>query len=249
MNKRKTSLSSSTIVPSTTTTTSAKNLRLYQKSYKGGGKKDLHFTVFQRAQQFTEAKTVLYPGCHRHLTASLVFPFVTYVDYDSKIAPLYEEAAAKEYIETHKVYTQDAQYEFHCLDVLTTSPHQALVGGNYDLLVSLSAGLLAGPCTQYIREGRWLLVNDSHSDARKVFVMQRWQLKAYWDEMHCKFVTNEENLKRCFQARDNTTKHEAPLSKEQVEESIAIGTVSKRSFVVPFAPMFYLFQLGGTPEG
>ena len=46
-------------------------------------------------------------------------------------------------------------------------------------------------------------------------------------------------------AKDKKTKQEAAISKEQVEESTAVGSISKRSFVVPFAPMFYLFQKKG----
>lgn len=68
---------------------SSKHLNLYTKSYKGGGKKDVHLNVFQDARRLTGAIRVLYPGCHRHLTANLVFPDVTFIDCDNKVAPLY----------------------------------------------------------------------------------------------------------------------------------------------------------------
>eukprot|EP00539_Tryblionella_compressa_P006728 CAMPEP_0178770490 /NCGR_PEP_ID=MMETSP0744-20121128/21424_1 /TAXON_ID=913974 /ORGANISM="Nitzschia punctata, Strain CCMP561" /LENGTH=101 /DNA_ID=CAMNT_0020426879 /DNA_START=41 /DNA_END=346 /DNA_ORIENTATION=- len=54
--------------------------------------------------------------------------------------------------------------------------------GSFDLLISLSAGLLVQPCTPYVARHGYLLVNDSHSDARAAFVSGDWELKAYWDE-------------------------------------------------------------------
>ena len=194
-----------------TASSSATNLRLYQKSYKGGAKKDSHFRVFQETRDFIAlndlAQKVLYPGCHRHLTASLIFPHVTYVDCDKKVGPLYQEIAAKEYVEENKIYTEETTYEFHCANV-DTANSVAKLSNDYDLLISLSAGLLAQPCTKYIRPGGWLLVNDSHCDARSIHVNgnDQWELKAYWDDHESVFATD--SLERCFQAIDKKTKQD-----------------------------------------
>ena len=226
---------------------SAKNLRLYQKSYKGGARKDSHFVVFEEARKLigVGATKVLYPGCHRHLTASLVFPSLTYIDCDAKVGPLYEEPAAVQYVGDIKIYEEESSMEFFCADVNNgkKEPMKSL-DKDYDLLISLSAGLLAEPCTPHIKTGGWLLVNDSHSDASSVFVNCKddWELKAYWDDEHSQFAVDEMSLSRCFLAIDKKTKGEAALTRAQLQECISVGAISKRSFRMPFAPMFYLFQ-------
>jgi hypothetical protein len=111
---------------------------------------------------------------------------------------------------------------------------------DYDLLISLSAGAIAEPCSKYISRRGYLLVNDSHSDARTAFVSGDWQLLAYWDAEKESFTTDD--LKRCFQVIQPKSKETVPLTKEQALESIMVGTVSKRSFKLVMEPMFFLFQ-------
>jgi len=217
---------------------SSKHLNLYKKSYKGGGIKDLHFGVFQDSLRLTSPTRVLYPGCHRHLTAALVFDNVTFIDCDRKVAPLYSDPVAREYVETNKAYEQDAQYRFYCHDVNNNMPE--IKKQKHDLLISLSAGAIVKPCSQYISQGGYLLVNDSHNDARTAFVSGDWQLMAYWDDNKDVFSTDD--LDRCFQVIQKQSKNTTPITKEQVEESVAVGTVSKRSFKPLTEPMFFLFQ-------
>jgi len=239
---------------STTTPPSSKHLNLYKKSYKGGGAKDRHLAVFEEVRRrvaaagadgaaatttTTTTARVLYPGCHRHLTAALVFPDVTFVDCDPKVGPLYadDDRAAREFVQANKLYGQDAQYRFHCYDVNQRMPK---IRNDYDLLISLSAGAVAGPCRKYVAKGGYLLVNDSHSDARAAFVSGDWELLAYWDDANRTFTTD--NLDRCFQVIEKQSSSSQAISAEQVRESVAIGSVSKRSFRLLMEPMFFLFQ-------
>jgi len=216
---------------------SSKHLSLYKKSYKGGGTKDRHFAIFQHVLRITRATKVLYPGCHRHLTAALIFSDVTFVDYDSKVEPLYSDPVAKEYVQANKVYDQDSNYQFYCYNVNNKMPK---IEKNYDLLISLSAGAIAEPCANFIRpDDGYLLVNDAHSDARTAFVSDMWNLVAYWDDDTNQFTS--ENLDRCFQVIQKS-KETKSITKEQVQESIEVGTVRKRSFKLLFEPMFFLFQ-------
>ena len=239
MSKRK--ITNSGVSSATFSSSSAKNLNLYKKSYKGGGVKDQFYRIFQETLRETNAKSVFYPGCHRHLTTSLIFPDVTYVDCDSKVGPLFKEAAAKDYVEEQKLYNDETHYEFCCANVQERLPKRLpKKGEGYDLLISLSAGLLAGSCTSLVRPEGYLLVNDSHSDARSMFLDERWNLIAYWDSEEEKFTTND--LDQCFRAVDKKTKDEAPISEEQITESIAVGSVAKRSFRLRKDSVVYLFQ-------
>ena len=266
----------------------SKQLNLYKKSYQGGATHDMHLAVFQEALRWivcdraTAASSgnsnnnngpikVLYPGCHRHLTAALVFADITFVDYDSKVAPLYSDPVAREYVETHKLYDMDdPHYQFYCYNVNIGNKIMPKIHRNeYDLLISLSAGAMVGPCTPYVKSNNnnngYLLVNDAHSDARTAFVSDnKWQLLAYWDVDSNQFTTDR--LDQCFQVvidNDDNNKKEKkllfelqqqartakndvvntkPITKEQVQESIAVGTVRKRSFRLLFEPMFFLFR-------
>lgn len=195
-------------------------------------------------------RKVFYPGCHRHLTAALVFPDVTFVDRDSEVAPLYEEAAAHEYVEANKIYSQDARYRFILHDV-ERSMDDLLERNSFHLLISLSAGLLVRPCTPYVMTtspsshggGGHLLVNDSHGDARAAFVSgDCWDLRAHWDDETRDFTDAKPD--QCFRVYEKTRSQETavPISVAQVEESVAVGTVSKRSFKKIFEPRFFLFQ-------
>ena len=227
------------------------NLRLYHKGYKGGAENDLHWDVFQKAQRFTEARRVLYPGCYRHLTTSLIFPDVTYVDYEKSVAPLYavddDDNAVRAYVNQHKVYDEDSSYRFYCCNVVTEHKKLEQILGNsppFDLAISLSAGQIAEACTPFMSPtAGYLLVNDSHSDARLVHVNDNngWELAAYWDGND--FTTDL--LDRCFQSvakKDNRKRQAVPLTKEQVQESIEVGTTRKRSFTMLLEPDFFLFR-------
>ena len=217
---------------------SCKHLNLYKKSYKGGGTKDRHFAIFQDALRWTRAKKALYPRCDRHLTAALVFSDITFVDYDSKVGPLYSDPVVKEYVETNKVYDADPHYKFYCYNVNNKMPQ---IDKDYDLLISLSAGIISEPCTKYIpTPDGYLLVNGAHSDARMAYVSNNWELAAYWDDETSAFT--EEDLDCCFQVVQAKSKETKPITKEQARESVAIGTVRKRSFKLLFEPMFFLFK-------
>ena len=218
-------------------TSSSKHLNLYKKSYKGGGTKDLHLAVFRAARSVTDATRVLYPGCHRHLTAALVFPDIQFVDYDSKVAPLYSDPTARDYVETNKEYEEELKYHFFCHDV---NNEMKDVARDFDLLISLSAGAISGPCSRYVRKGGYLLVNDSHSDARMAFVSGDWKLQAYWDDDTKTFSTDD--LDKCFQVKQKKSRETLSISKKQVEESVEIGVVSKRSFKMLIDPLFFLFR-------
>lgn len=229
-------------------TAPGKELNSYLKSYKGGGRKDIHMKVFEEVQTMTKAQRVLYPGAHRHLTTSLVFPHVTYLDYDKKVAELYKDEKAREYIDLNKIYDQESEFDFHICNVLQERhlSDELKEKDQYDLLISLSAGVIAASCTKYIKQGGHLLVNDSHSDARSIFALNSndWQLISYWkDNSFC-----NGDIDDCFyilpkKKRRIVDKVEPrPISKKEVEESISQGTVSKRSFHMIKDSSFYIFR-------
>ena len=136
---------------------------------------DVHLPLFKEVQKMARAKRVLYPGCHWHLQASLVFPHVTYVDYNPQVAPFFEDPTVQAWLEEHKIYSETPQLTFQQLNF----EHLRLPPKSFDLLISMSAGVLAlkglfynlgivsKPCAKFLkawgsrlawnRVGGWLL--------------------------------------------------------------------------------------------
>ena len=61
----------------------SKALEKYLANY--GGINDPHLKVLKLLKNNYEIKRVMYPGCWIHLTPSLVFPYVVYVDNFAKM--------------------------------------------------------------------------------------------------------------------------------------------------------------------
>lgn len=207
-------------------------VKQYQRSYKGGAAHDFHFPLFSAVRELTRAKSVWYPGCHRHLTASLVFPEVHYQDCDRRVQPAFASDVLK-YISAHKTYSTKPRYTFTLGNYESKAPKDA---GTVDLLLSLSAGLVSQSCTPTMRVDSYLLASDAHSDARLAYLSGMWDLVAVWKGGD--LSSSADDLAQCFRVK-GTGK---PISRAQVEESIQIGAVAKRSFRLEHEHMFYLFR-------
>lgn len=216
-----------------TSLTGAAALTAYKRAYKGGGASDFHYPIFQAAAELTGCKSVFYAGSHRHVTMSLVFPDVLYIDIDERVGDVFVSASAAEYVRENKTYREEHALAFRCADYTQLQPDR-----KYDLLASLSAGQAAPHCSKHIREGGFILASDAHSDARTALLMDCWKLFAVWDDETEKFTTEQETLDRCFRVRGTGNL----ISAEQVRESVQVGTVSKRKFKLLAEPMFFLFR-------
>lgn len=199
---------------------------------------DAHIDIFQAVQDTLNTSRVLYPGCHRHVSASVVFPSVVYIDADSKVGAVFDDAAIDQWVDQHKTYSASTEKEFYCCNYEAIPTK--LVGksntASFDLLVSLSAGIISTPCTKYVADNGYLLANDSHSDARTAFLNPEWKLVSAWDEDQKGFTS--EGLEDYFQLKDGS----GPITHAMVEESVRVGTKSKRSFRLKKEGMFFLFQ-------
>lgn len=124
---------------------------------------------FERAGLFKSilekypGKTVLYPGCSAHVTPSLYFPHVVYVDQSDAAAAFFaDERSIAEFVSRNKHYTQSAYVRFIQQDYSTSLP---LVENNFDYLFALFAGGIAKCCVRYLKVGGYLLTNNHQGDA------------------------------------------------------------------------------------
>lgn len=133
----------------------------YQSQYA-----DLHFEragLFRALLRHYPCTDVLYPGCSIHLTPSLFFPHVVYVDTSELAARFFaDQASVSGYISRHKHYKRSAYHRFIHQDYLRPLP---LMEGSFDLLLALFAAGISQACKKYLKRGGLLISNNHQNDA------------------------------------------------------------------------------------
>eukprot|EP00003_Mantamonas_plastica_P017105 TRINITY_DN28528_c0_g1_i1.p1 TRINITY_DN28528_c0_g1~~TRINITY_DN28528_c0_g1_i1.p1 ORF type:complete len:206 (-),score=26.34 TRINITY_DN28528_c0_g1_i1:334-951(-) len=179
---------------------SKKEFKLFQSNYEKKGKEDPHGPLFRSLREMFDPKKVLYPGCHRHIIpTSLIFQNVTYVDMFKKIAPLFKDEYTMEQIKENKEYEQDPEIRF--LNKSYANLPKSLKDETFDLLISLSAGIVSRPCIRFLKKGGILFVNDSHADARAALVHKEMTMIGAWD-LENNFTNQKEELEKYFRETD-----------------------------------------------
>ncbi len=211
----------------------SKQISAYFKSYvRAGSQEDHYVCIFRALKHMLEIGTVLYPGCHRHITPSFFFPSVYYVDCDDKVAGLYSDEKALMLVDQYKEYATAPNINFSCKRYTDKLGRP----NSFDLLISLSAGIVSEPCGKYIKPDGYLFVNDSHSDAKVAYLDHRFELIGVYDEITKAFVDDSHVLSEHFHTIGGEK-----ITREMVNESIEKPR-SRRSFKLKAESMFYLFQ-------
>ena len=140
---------------------------------------DLHFEragLFEAIRERYHPREVLYPGCSVHITPSLYFPHVVYVDRSEAARQFFaDEKSLREFVSRNKHYRQSAYLRFIARDYSTPLP---LREGTFDLLLALFAGGIARACVRYLKIGGHLLTNNHEGDAREAANDERLNLAA-----------------------------------------------------------------------
>jgi SAM-dependent methyltransferase len=119
--------------------------------------------LFKAIRDQHRCKDVLYPGCLVHITPSLYFPHVVYVDKSEAAAQFFaDEKRILDFVKRNKHYKQSAYIRFIHQDYSQPLP---LREGSFDLLLALFAEGIAKSCAQYLRPGGLLLTNNHQGDA------------------------------------------------------------------------------------
>lgn len=100
---------------------------------------------------------VLYPGSFVHITPSLYFPHVVYVDRHPEAQRFFADVeSVARFVERNKHYRQSAYLRFIDQDFTTPLP---LLDETFDLLISIFADGVIAACKRYIRPGGLALSN------------------------------------------------------------------------------------------
>ena len=215
----------------------SKELLAYFKSYKYG-LGDWHLPLFKAVYDWiTQTEKlpvkVLYPGCYNHITTSLVFDNVVYIDSDPKMTKFFGDDAVKDWVKEQKHYDGDTSIQFECLNF--SSLENKFGVESFDLLISACAGFVTPSTSLLLKNGGYCLVSDAHFDARMLSLDKNFTLVAVWDTADEKFVFDVDILSQHF-----VTQKGEPITQAMVDESAA-KPKTRRSFKLKKEAMFYLF--------
>ena len=166
--------------------------------------------VFRAVRGLIDAPCVVYPGSYVHLTPSLVFPCVCYVDSVKGFGAAMQFSDLTAWLEAHKEYTEPTVVT--AIEAAYDRIPSALPAG-FDLMISLNAGAISQACKPLLASGAHFLANDGHYDAARAQVDEDYTLVATLNADGA-VETGEEALRGYF-----VTKQGKPLTREMLAEN------------------------------
>lgn len=148
--------------------------------------------LFRKIKQKFNPKKVIYPGCYVHITPSLIFSDVTYIDSFKDTNKFYENEEVSEFINQKKEYEKEANIEFIHQDYTKELP---LKTESFDLVLSFFGGFVGQATKKYLKKGGILVCNDSHGDASMASIDPDYELIAVFERItDDKYKISDNNL-------------------------------------------------------
>lgn len=207
-----------------TGTVSTVLLNLFRKQYGASCLHDKYAEAFCLVKaRFSQIQRVLYPGCYLHITPSLYFPEVVYVDKH-----IGNSNALQKFFSDEEVFNELVRipgkcprhrFAFHQVDYSQPFGEQE---SSFDMLISLNAGLISKACEKYIKPGGILLVNNEHGDASFASTISQLSLQAvlhYGKSGQLLWDTAAKTLDACFTVKSTGL----AITREQAISNSRIG--------------------------
>ena len=186
-------------------------IELYHKNHTN--KQYTSIGLFREIKNKINPKKVLYPGSYVHITPSLIFPDVTYVDSFKNTKKFYDSKEVKEYINENKEYSEESQFTFYQQDYFKDIPEDL---ESFDVVISQYAGFVGQAVKKYLKRGGVLVCNNSHGDASMASLDGDYELYAiYRRRSDDKFTISDKNLSDYL-----IPKKKDSLSKELLERTM-----------------------------
>lgn len=155
--------------------TQAGAVRLRDRYHEYVAKRGDELGLFHEVARFADIERALYPGSYIHITPSLVFTDVVYVDTDTKARRFFRDLDdVQALVMQLRGDRQPVRIGFHGVDYADVPEPAA----SFDLLISLYAGFVSEACRWLLRPGGLLLANNSHGDASMAALDRRFELVA-----------------------------------------------------------------------
>lgn len=173
--------------------------------------------LFKKLNEVYEIEKVLYPGSHVHITPSLIFPDVTYVDSFRNTYKFFEAEDVKKFVSKHKEYKSEARVQFYQQDYNKELPESE---NQFDLVISQYAGFVGQATKKYLKQNGLLVCNNSHGDASMAFWDPDYELVAVYNrKSDVSFSISEKNLDQYFIPK----KGELPTKEEIMKSMKGVG--------------------------
>ncbi len=166
--------------------------------------------VFRAVRRLIDAPRAVYPGSYVHLTPSLVFPRVCYVDSVKGFGAAMQSCDLIAWLEAHMEYAEPAGVSAIETDYDRIPP---ALFAEFGLMISLNAGAISQECKRLLIPGAHLLANDGHYDAARAQVDGDYTLVAVLGGDGA-IQTREEDLREYFVAKQGQ-----PLTREMLADN------------------------------
>lgn len=184
--------------------------------------------LWREIQKKYNPQKVLYPGCYVHITPSLIFEEVVYVDSFRNTNEFYEDSEVKKFIEKNKEYENPAKYRFHHQDYSNALPEKE---HSFDAIISQYGGFVGQATKKYLKTGGILICNNSHGDASMASLDADFELIAVYNRKSDeKFSISEANLEEYLIPKKNIS-----VTKDLIAEKMQGVAYTK-------SPSGYIFQ-------
>jgi len=207
----------------------SKALKEFLSHYRGID--DPHLCALKLIKNKYSVKRVLYPGSWIHLTPSLIFPYVVYVDSFSKMHSMLSDPELLKYIGNNSEIFGESTIKVHQTDYKKRIDEEKK---SFDLLISLNSGFVSQHCGSYLRKGGHLFVNNEHYDAIKAFVDENFKPIGIFSSK-LKLIQRENSIEEYF-----ITKNDELINSEMVLEN-SKRSPSKAKYKLKKKAPFYLF--------
>ena len=185
-------------------------LELYKKNH--SDKEYTSIGLFREIRKKFNLARILYPGCYVHITPSLIFPDVTYVDSFRNTQKFYQSSQIKEFIEKNKEYQEKTNLTFYHQDYCKDLPEDLK---SFDVIISQYGGFVGMAVKKYLKKGGILVCNDSHGDASMASIDADYELIAVYNRRTDeKFSISSKNLEECM-----VPKKKVEITKEFIEKT------------------------------
>ena len=165
-------------------------LNLYEKYH--SKKEYTSIGLFREIKKIFNPKRILYPGCYVHITPSLIFPDVVYVDSFRNTQEFYESFEVREFIEKNKEYSERAKLRFYHQDYNKDIPEDLK---SFDVVISQYGWFVGKAVKKYLGKEGILVCNNSHGDASMASMDPEYELIAIYNRRSDeKFSISSKNL-------------------------------------------------------
>ena len=177
------------------------------------GKRFDRYDLFLEISKHFPINKAMYPGSYIHITPSMIFPEVLYMDNFKKTEAFFKnKSEILPYIEKQKIYKEKTTINFILNDYWNDL---SVPKGYYDLLISQYAGFVSQACKQYLKKGGILLANDSHGDATLAKLDCDFEFIGVLEFVQGHYQFKTENLNQYF-----TFKRERPIDINKVKKTM-----------------------------